>query len=59
MQLRLPLPNVAKLDPEQRDIHDSILATRGGLFLAWMHSPGWYLPLKNWGLSASTTPYLR
>lgn len=43
MQSRLPLPDVTGLDPEQRAIHDSILATRGNLsgpFLAWMLCPG-------------------
>ena len=42
MQSRLPLPDIQSLNPEQKAIHDSILATRGNLsgpFLAWMHSP--------------------
>jgi 4-carboxymuconolactone decarboxylase len=52
MQSRLPLPDVARLDPEQRAIHDSILATRGNLsgpFLAWMHSPGLASPAEKLG----------
>jgi 4-carboxymuconolactone decarboxylase len=42
MLSRLPLPDVAHFDPDQRAVHDSIMATRGNLsgpFLAWMHSP--------------------
>jgi len=52
MQSRLPLPDVARLDPEQRAIYDSILATRGNLsgpFLAWMHSPGLASPAEKLG----------
>ncbi|WP_336367478.1 carboxymuconolactone decarboxylase family protein [Marinobacter sp. C2H3] len=43
MKSRLPLPDVAGLSVEQRQIFDSILQTRGNLdgpFLAWLHSPG-------------------
>jgi 4-carboxymuconolactone decarboxylase len=52
MQSRLPLPDVARLGPEQRAIHDSILTTRGNLsgpFLAWMHSPGLASPAEKLG----------
>ena len=52
MQSRLPLPDLARLDPGQRAIHDSILATRGNLsgpFLAWMHSPGLASPAEKLG----------
>lgn len=52
MQSRLPLPDVSRLDAEQRAIHDSILASRGNLsgpFLAWMHSPGLASPAEKLG----------
>ena len=52
MKSRLPLPNVDTLDPEQRIVHDSIMATRGNLsgpFLAWMHSPGLASPAEKLG----------
>lgn len=52
MKSRLPLPNVNSLDPEQRAVHDSILATRGNLsgpFLAWMHSPSLASPAEKLG----------
>lgn len=52
MQSRLPLPDLTRLDAEQRAVHDSILATRGNLsgpFLAWMHSPGLASPAEQLG----------
>ncbi|MES2246498.1 MAG: carboxymuconolactone decarboxylase family protein [Pseudomonadota bacterium] len=42
MKSRLPLPDVDRLNAQQRVVYDSILSTRGNLdgpFLAWMHSP--------------------
>lgn len=52
MQSRLPLPDLARLDNAQREIHESILATRGnisGPFLAWLHSPGLASPAEKLG----------
>lgn len=52
MQSRLPLPDVAGLDPDQRAVHASIMATRGnisGPFLAWLHSPGLASPAEKLG----------
>jgi len=52
MQSRLPLPNVDAFDNAQREIYESILATRGnisGPFLAWMHSPGLASPAEKLG----------
>ncbi|MGE4340833.1 MAG: carboxymuconolactone decarboxylase family protein [Pigmentiphaga sp.] len=52
MQARLPLPESSTLTPEQRRIHDSILATRGNLsgpFLAWLHVPGLASPAEQLG----------
>ncbi|MFC3682999.1 carboxymuconolactone decarboxylase family protein [Hydrogenophaga luteola] len=42
MKSRLPLPDVNRLNEDQRAVYRSIMATRGNLsgpFLAWMHSP--------------------
>lgn len=52
MLSRLPLPDVARFDPEQRAVHDSIMATRGNLsgpFLAWLHSPAMASPAEKLG----------
>jgi len=52
MKSRLPLPDPATLTPEQRAIHDSILASRGNLegpFLAWLLSPGLAGPAERLG----------
>jgi 4-carboxymuconolactone decarboxylase len=42
MKSRLDLPEPASLDASQREVYDTILASRGSLdgpFLAWLHSP--------------------
>lgn len=52
MESRLPLPDSASLNAEQRAIYESIMATRGSLegpFLAWMHSPGLADPAQKLG----------
>jgi len=49
---RIPLANPEQLSPAGRDIHASILKTRGNLdgpFLVWLHSPGLAAPAEKLG----------
>ena len=52
MKSRLTLPEPGAMTAEQREIFDSIVATRGnvsGPFLAWMLSPGLAAPAEKLG----------
>ena len=52
MQSRIELLSADAMSPEQRAIHESILATQGnadGPFLAWLHSPGLAGPAQQLG----------
>lgn len=52
MKSRLHLPSPGQMTPQQREIHDDVLRTRGnvqGPFLAWLLSPGLAEPAQKLG----------
>jgi 4-carboxymuconolactone decarboxylase len=58
---RIPLVKHEQLSPAGRDIHASILSTRGNLdgpFLAWLHSPGLAAPAEKLGAFCRYNPAL-